>query len=328
MSEFQIGLLAIGVLVVAGVLVYNRVQERGARRDAERAFGSGHVDVLLDSQVQHGERPPEPPRAAHRPMAAVPAFQPDAAIDYIVEFSSQQPAAQATVQEQWAAIERMHAPRALLGAAPDGKSWRAGLQLVSRDGAVGEADLIEFRSAVETLAASVGGSVSAPEMRAAVDAARALDEFCAQADIQVVVHVQGGPFAGTKIRAAAEASGLALEADGKFALYNDDQQLLYTLGARDGAMFTAATMRAATPAALTLALDVARTPDTRRSFESMARLAHQLAAVLGGRIVDDEGNALDERAVAAIAQQLDAARARLEARGVPPGSPAALRLFS
>ena len=165
-------------------------------------------------------------------------------------------------------------------------------------------------------------------MRVAVDAARALDEFCAEADIQVVVHVQGGPFTGTKIRAAAEAGGLTLEGDGKFALRNDEQRLLYTLGARDGAMFTAASMREATPAGLTLALDVARTPDTRRSFESMTRLAHQLAAVLGGSIVDDNGNVLDERAVAAIAQQLDAVRARLEARGVPPGGAAALRLFS
>lgn len=331
MSELQIGLLVIGVLVVAGVLAYNRIQERGAKRDAERAFRSGHVDVLLDTPVRELETALEPPRAMHRPMSAAPAApvaEPDPAIDYIVEFTSGQPAARATVQEQWAAIARRHAPRALLGVAADGRSWRAGLQLVSRDGAVGEADLIEFRSAVETLAASVGATVTAPEMRAAVDSARALDEFCAEADVQVVVHVQGGPFAGTKVRAAAEAGGLALESDGRFALRNDAQQMLYTLGARDGAMFAAATMREAAPVALTLALDLARTPDTRRSFESMARLAHQLASVLGGGIVDDNGNALDDRSVAAIAQQLDAVRAQLEARGVPPGSPTALRLFS
>ena len=151
---------------------------------------------------------------------------------------------------------------------------------------------------------------------------------CADTDIQVVVHVQGGPFAGSQLRAAAEAAGLALEADGRFALRNDDRVLLYTLAARDGSSFSAAAIQEAAPAALTLALDVARTPDTRRSFESMARLAHHLAAALGGSIVDDNGNALDERAVAAIALQLDSVRARLEAQGISPGSPAALRLFS
>lgn len=331
MSELQIGLLAIGAAVVAGVLVYNRIQERGARRDAERAFRSQHADALLDAPAAARESPEQTrPPAPHRAPAPAPApqTQPDPAVDYIVEFTASQPGAQATVQEEWPAIERRHARRALIAANPDGKSWRAGLQLVSRDGAIGEADLIEFRSAIETLAAYVGGTASAPEMRAAVEAARALDEFCAETDIQVVVHVQGGPFPGTKIRAAAEASGLALEPDGKFALRDDAQQLLYTLAARDGAAFAAATMKDAAPAGLSLALDVARTPDTRRSFESMARLAHQLASVLGGGIVDDNGQALDERAVGAIAQQLDAVCARLQARGVAPGSPTALRLFS
>jgi hypothetical protein len=254
--------------------------------------------------------------------------QPDAAIDYIILLAAEHPVAQGALRDQWQAIERRHARRALLAGSDDGKSWRAALQMVSRDGAVGEADLIEFRSAVETLAASVGATVTAPEMRAAVEAARALDDFCAESDIQVVVHVTGGPFAGTKVRAAAEASGMALEGDGKFALRNDELRLLYTLAAQDGVAFSAATMREAAPQALSLALDVTRAPDTRRSFESMTRLAHQLASVLGGSIVDDNGNVLDERAVGAIAVQLDSVRARLEAHGLPPGSPAALRLFS
>jgi FtsZ-interacting cell division protein ZipA len=338
MSELQIGLLAIGALVVAAVLIYNRVQEGRAKRDAQNRFRSGHDDVLLDQSVaaQGGnlgsDHPGRIAAEALRPAARVaqsaePA-QPDPAIDYIIEFRTDHPVASGALREQWVAIERRHAHRAMLAGSADEKSWRAGLQLVSRDGAVGEADLIEFRSAVETLAASVGASVSAPEMRAAVEAARALDEFCGESDIQVVVHITGGPFPGTKIRAAAESSGLALEADGKFVMRDDLQRVLYTMGVRDGPAFSAATMREAMPSALSLSLDVTRAPDTRRSFESMARLAHQLTSVLGGSIVDDNGHALDERAVAAIAQQLDSVRARLEDRGLTPGSPTALRLFS
>jgi len=44
-------------------------------------------------------------------------------------------------------------------------------------------------------------------------------------------------------------------------------------------------------------------------------------------IVDDNGRALDERALAAIGEQLDAVRETLVARGIEPGGPAALRLF-
>ena len=343
MSELQVGLLAIGAVVVACVLAYNRVQEGRARRDAERNFRSGHEDVLL-GDVLIGQPPEsrgtdaaadvvagipqETPRYPPRAAPVVHSAEPDPAIDYIIEFTAEHGVAHAALREQWAAIERRHAHRALLAGSADERSWRAALQLASRDGAIGEADLIEFRSAVETLAASAGACVAAPEMRAAVEAARALDEFCAESDIQVVVHVTGGPFPGTKIRAAAEAGGLALETEGRFVLRDDEQRLLYTLAPRDGAAFSAATIRDAMPQALSLSLDVTRAPDTRRSFESMARLAHQLASVLGGSIVDDNGQLLDERALNGIAAQLDSVRAKLEARGVTPGGPTALRLFS
>jgi hypothetical protein len=47
MSDLQLGLLAIGVVVVVGVIVYNRLQETRLRRKADADFGSRHDDVLL-----------------------------------------------------------------------------------------------------------------------------------------------------------------------------------------------------------------------------------------------------------------------------------------
>jgi hypothetical protein len=79
---------------------------------------------------------------------------------------------------------------------------------------------------------------------------------------------------------------------------------------------------------LTLTLDVARTPDPLRGFQSMARSARQLAASLGGRLVDDKGNAVDERALGAIEVEVEAVRQTLARHGIEPGSPLALRLFS
>ncbi|MDP3482737.1 MAG: cell division protein ZipA C-terminal FtsZ-binding domain-containing protein, partial [Sulfuricella sp.] len=48
MNELQISLLAIGLLVVAGVYGFNRFQERKYRRNAEKAFPARREDVLLD----------------------------------------------------------------------------------------------------------------------------------------------------------------------------------------------------------------------------------------------------------------------------------------
>jgi len=75
---------------------------------------------------------------------------------------------------------------------------------------------------------------------------------------------------------------------------------------------------------VTLMLDVPRTPDLSRSYAAMVEAARRL----GGRLVDDNGNSLDERALAAIGVEVESIRNRLVEVGIEPGSPLALRLFS
>jgi len=65
----------------------------------------------------------------------------------------------------------------------------------------------------------------------------------------------------------------------------------------------------------------------RHPLEAMARAGRQLAGA-SGRVVDDNGSPLDDRALVAIGAQLEAVRATLAGRGIEPGSPLALRLFS
>jgi len=346
MSELQLGLLAIGALVIAGVLAYNRRQERAARRAAESSFRSGHADVLLDSRptrVEPAWADPQP--AAARAAAASAEALPDPRIDYVVELSFPVPVATSVLAEHWKANEHLYAARAILACSGGGGAWRrlapgdaasvdavrAGLQLVSREGAVNEARLIEFRAAVETLAAATGATVSAPEIQHAVDAARELDRFCGDSDIQVVFHVTAlpqGTLPGSGIRAVAEASGLALEDDGRFALRNGAGQILYALSSRDGSRFDSASIDASVLPGISLSLDVPRVPDLRRSFESMARFAAELAGAVGGSLVDDNRNSLDARALEAIGAQLDSVRGEFEAKGIATGSAEALRLFS
>ena len=125
----------------------------------------------------------------------------------------------------------------------------------------------------------------------------------------------GGAFAEERVRAIAAAAGLA--ATDRGFEKSEAGQAIFAVQPRDGA-----------PEGLSVSLDVARTPDTRRAFQAMSGFAHQLAAALEGRLVDDNGNALDEHAVAAIGAQLEAVRAEFEVRGIAPGSAQALRLFS
>lgn len=287
MSDLQLGLAVIGVLAVVAVLVYNRWQERSARREAQQAFGSSHSDVLLDGRreptlpARHDVPPAEP-----KPSAAAPAEN----VDYVVELGLTRPVSTAEMREGWADIQRRFSRRAFLDEQAT-SHWRAALQLVSRDGVVGDAELLEFRSMVETLGTRVGAVVRAPEMRSALDAARELDKTCAEADIQVALHVIG---IGAEQPHFADHSFQAAPRD-------------------DG---------------VTLTIDVARTPEPARTYEAMARAGRQLAQARGGRVVDDQGRELDERALAAVGRELEAVRQRLAGCGIEAGSPLALRVFS
>ena len=335
MSELQLGLLAIGVVLVVGVFAYNRRQESVARRTAEASLRSTHQDVLL-----HPEPPPRSPQAvpekpAHPAPRAVASTQkgaaalPDPRVDYVVELAYATPVAPAALLQQWKSNEHRYASQVILAGAGAAHGWRrlsaddpepveslqAAMQLVTRDGAVSDAELIEFRAAVETLAAATGGTVSAPEIRPAADAARELDEFCADADIQVVVHVvssSGLPEAG--VRNLAEACGMKLEADGRFTLRDAEDRLLYGLSPHEGGV--------------SLTLDVPRVPEFPRTFRAMGRFAQELAAALGGTLVDDNQNPLNERSLEAIGAQLDSVSGQFDAKGIAAGSASALRLFS
>jgi FtsZ-interacting cell division protein ZipA len=277
MTDLQLGLLVIGIAAVVGVFVYNRVQERATRREAQRAFGAQHADALLDEAPRRREPTLDSaPRRAPQPAG----LQPSEQVDYIIDI---QGAPLAALRARWAAIEQRFAKRAML-AEKDAK-LQAALQMVSRAGVVSEAELREFRSQVQALAAAHGATVSAPQLRPALEAAHKLDRECAEVDVQIALHVLGV----AEVSADAQPFQVTRRADG-----------------------------------VTLLLDVPRTPDLSRSYEAMVRAARQL----GGRLVDDNGNALDDRALAAIGVEVEAMRARLAELGIEPGSPLALRLFS
>ena len=202
---------------------------------------------------------------------------------------------------------------------------------MSRKGVVSESELLEFRSEVETLAAKLPALAECPEMRDALEAARALDEICAQADIQVAFHVVAAPgaaFAGTKLRAAAEASGFALDRTGRFTLADESGRELYALADRSGGTIRSRHDEGRRAAGADTVHGCAASPDTQRTFDAMVRFGRHLANLLGGGLVDDNNQPLDERAVSAINAQLAMVRGNLEAHGISPGSALALRLFS
>lgn len=354
MSDLQLALLAIGAVVIAGVVGYNVVQERKARSRAEKAFGRDHPDVLFDGAGERREPKmgelPEPAQAPAR-SAAVPPNAPatdtpgpepvvSERIDTIAVVLADDPVARESleplldalqshttpvyvegiVDEHWQPVER--SPR---------DSWRelrAGLQLASRSGAVNEEEIAAFNETLAEFAASVNAVSQREAPAAAAARALALDRFCAEADIEVVVNVVGqfgATFAMGRVKAIALDHGLSEVSQGDLVRYSEDGTALYAVRHFDRA---GSRQEASYATGLTIALDVPLVSDPAAAFAQMVRLAEAYCAALGGEMVDDNRKPLSAAGLAAIRRQLEGVVHEMESHGIPAGGALARRLFA
>ena len=361
MSDLQSSLLVIGAVVIAGVYLYNWVQERGLQRRMQQAFGESHDDALLKAGVESvlADGRLEPQLVPQEPMAgegaraqgaprdpgAVHGGELDPALDFVAEIDADSPISDSVVSELLSKIASCGKPVHVAGLDTRNEAWedvvrgkggryarlRLALQLVNRAGVVNPAQLATFCDAVRACADKIPAAVACPDTHAALKTARDLDAFCAEVDVAVGVNViapDGSTFPGTAIRAAAEASGFKLEPDGVFHCRNDRHQTLFTLDNHEPAPFLPESIKGLTTSGITLLLDVPRVADGAEVLDRMIGIANSLTAALSGRLVDDNRTVLTEAGIARIKDQVRSIHAAMAGRSIPAGSARALRLFS
>lgn len=155
-SELQLSLIALGVVGVAGVFAYNKWQERKYHRQAERAFRTDHVDVLLEPQapslpeapvegIHEGDRiepvdlstanvpapqptppqPPQPPEEDLEPIAEPGVPLVHGIADAVVRFEAAEPVAAPQVwQAAGEALSGVAKPVRWLGWSASRKVWQ------------------------------------------------------------------------------------------------------------------------------------------------------------------------------------------------------------
>jgi len=368
MSDLQIALGALGLCFIAGVVVYNTVVERRARQRAERAFGTQAPDVLLDAgsapaprrEPTMGAMPSSADRSepqlgrieevaaprrddddvdiAHAPSGSDSVIS--NRIDTVAVVLADDPVRRETLEPLLNALEAHTTPVIVEGIVEEqwrpidatGKgSWRelrAGLQLASRSGPLTEDEIAGFNETMAGFAASVGGVSQRESPAAAAQRARELDNFCADADIEVAVNVvgqYGATFALAKVKTLALEHGLSETADGDLVSFARDGTPAYSVrrfdreGERHDANYTSG---------LTFGIDVPHVADPGNAFDEMVTLASTCATTLGGELVDDNRKPLSAAGLAAIRRSLETAFRDMEAHGIPAGSALARRLFS
>lgn len=205
------------------------------------------------------------------------------------------------------------------------------LQFSDRSGALSRECLRKFQLKIETLAENLGAEL---EWRGTDDPLRyadELDQFCIDVDVMVgfhLLHGSNGPFAATKLRGIAEASGMQLHEDGAFHYTTESGDTLFTLVNDDHRPFTPALLRTAFISGVSFQMDVPRVRNCPEAFNQMVLLARKMESSLAGLLIDDNRQPLNTEAMDTIREQLRIIYAKMVARSIIPGSPSALRLFS
>jgi FtsZ-interacting cell division protein ZipA len=358
MNDLQLAMIGAGAVAVAAVWGANKWQERQHKKLAEKAFKGGQADVLMGSQeaqesgdlADDAPLRQEPVLSSENGSAApvepppLPVQYADDIADCIVRIEFMEPVAAAHLLEsksRWAA--QIGKPMFWLGlddeagawyplSSHDGSSYKtvcASLQLVDRQGAILDAELSVFLNGVWELASQYAGITSMPKHDEVLAAARELDSFCAEVDLQLGVKVvcANGPVTGARLQQLMETAGLSLRDDGAFHDIDTHGLTRFTLTNIDGEPFSAAALDGLLHG-ITLSMDVPRVPEGPAAFDALVATAKSLSKAIDGALVDSQGNPLGADMIATIRAKIGEMQALLADRQIVAGGTRALRLFS
>ena len=367
MSDLTLSLVVLGAIAVAGVYLFNRVQERKFRRETEQSFSKPEHDALLDeptvtrvkqrNETMQKESTQLLPSAVSKPKdvteptlglapLSTPAssFKPNELIDYVAVITGEQVRTGKELKESVDRYRYHGKPVRWLGRATASSDWvdvagpaqnfsefKAALQLANRGGPASELDIASFIGMIKNVAAELKYHADFPPEDSALKRAEVLDQFCAEVDLLIgvnVVSTDRGSFPASKIRALVEADGMALEPDGAFHMRDEQALELFSMSNHEPRPFLSDQIKQMSTTGVTFLLDVPRTVNGTVVFDRMATAARRLSEALQAKVVDDNRSPLTEMELKRIRTQLDEIYSRMAREGIAAGSPDAMRLFA
>jgi ZipA, C-terminal FtsZ-binding domain len=356
MSEFQLSLLIIGLIVVVGVYLYGYWQQWRYRRSLGETQTPPGAETPVETQPKAARFANIGLEDADDPLNVLGA-EPGSgstseicgllndATDYVATFLLKAPYAPGVLETLWQRRfdfgKAVHAcglntvsslwERLIPESEQTYRAFRLGLQLVDRTGSVSEMRLAAFRDLLGDIAAELHLEVKLPSVEAAAKRAQELDRFCADVDQMIGINLLTNGdrrLFGTEVSSAAGRLGMSLQSDGAFHLLDENGATRFSLSASDGTSFQHHTLNQLRVDSLTLLLDIPRVIEPVRCFDEMVALAQELARILRTTMVDDQRVALSDGAIAQIRAQVAATEDLMLTGHITPGSAQALRLFS
>lgn len=359
MSDLQIGLIALGVLLILLVLGFNWWQDRRVRRKMQTHFPASEQDPLLGAGAAAGaasagsgpapRREPgmvgDAPRAPAGQAAPVDpgtdaddAAEPDPACEVVIEINFAEPVRGAELLPYMQSLrhvgrkpmrvfaetdQRRH--RAHIHADESYASMQLAVLLANRSGPLTAIEWSQAWARAQDMAERFDATIEGPDQQAVLEQGARLDDTCAALDTQVGLTLLLGT-----AQPAAEVLGIARDTgfvpDGnRLAWPADNGVARFTLARADGAAFDAGMGGIER---LYLLLDVPCSPADSRAFGRMVDVGRDLAARLRAELVDDQGKPLADGSETVIDERLQVLFGQLEQAGLPAGSERAQRVFA
>ncbi|MGE8589800.1 cell division protein ZipA C-terminal FtsZ-binding domain-containing protein [Alcaligenes sp. WGS1538] len=339
MSDLQIALILLGILLILLVVVFNWWQDRRIRQQMQSQFPDGDTDPLM-SQLSEAERR-EPSMGRGEPASADgehDAAEVDCTTEAVIDISFSQPVQAQALAQALQGVQRVGGKpvryfaeceggghRARLRAGESYSSMQLAVLLANRSGPLSAIEWSQLWTAAQSLAQQFDASVEGPEQNDVLRRAAALDNACADLDALVGISVRlPGPLPASKVIQAVRDAGF-LPYGQQLAWLADSGQPRFT------AMFDSANpndIQSASVERIDLLLDLPNSPADDHAFSRMATVARDLAGRLDGVVLDDQGRPLPESADQNIDEQLSNLYRRLDEAGFTAGQERTGRVFS
>lgn len=356
MSPLQLSLLVVGVLVVAGVLVYNWWS---TRKLLPKRAEATHLDAQpldeglepwlgdtltsdADSTAQEANEEPAAPKPAKtlRPMQVL-----DSRIDVMVQMELDTPVSGDAVLAAAPTTRRIGSkPFYIEGLELESGAWelpragqrysalRAGVQMANRSGPLNEIEFSEFVVKLQEFADAMQAEADFPDMLTEVSKARELDQFASRHDAQLSFLLGA--------QRAAWSPGYLTQHAAKLGFVPGALPGRLVLPASEAGAAPVLVLSFETQAALAddpslavlrvfnLSLDM---PHVNRAEEPFAQLRHvalTLCERMEGTLTDDNGTPVSPVALDRIGADIERLYSLMDQYDLPAGSPVCRRLFS
>ncbi len=356
MSELQISLIVLGVVIILAVVAYNWWQDRRISKRMQKQMSVVEDDALLGQATQSSSR--REPGLGHLGLqqgsgqrmntgemdqdhqslqADLPIVEPDPVIEEVIElvFSAPKPGEQLLkilrgVQTLGRRPVRLFVQSSdgVLNTHIDPAQEYMGLHLAvllaNRGGPISAIEWSQIWANASALAEEFEARVEGRDQSDVLAKAVELDSTCATLDMQVGLNLLlESPRDADDLVNCAIGMGF-VENQGELAWIGEHGLSCFTLARFDGNPFEPGSETDK----LSLLLDVPRSPASEASFARMMEVGAELARRVRATMVDDQGRPLAPGAEHAIDERLQELYGQLDAAGLQAGSERARKVFA